>query len=263
MYQLFKGAILGSKDRYRQMTRYVLFVSILCLANQLKAQNIRDTTILAPVISVSYAVQVPLLDMADNFGLNSNIGVHGGVKLSSNWQIDLEGTFLFSKNVKISTLLDPIITEDRQIVANDGGPANVEVYERGITECVNLGRVFPIIGPNPNSGLIAKFGLGFIRHKIRIDNQNYLVPQLNDDNVIYYDRLTLGLMTKQYIGYQHLGNNNLTNFHVGFEFIQGFTRGMRDYQIDLEGPYNSQRLDFMIGLRVGWVFPVYRKAPAD
>ncbi len=245
------------------MNKNLLAILLLlgCLTS--KAQNIRDTSILAPVISVSYAVQVPMLDMAKSFGINSNIGVNGGVKLSSNWQIDLEGTFFFSKNIKIGTLLDPIVTSDRQIIAQDGGPANIEVYERGITGCVNLGKVFPIIGPNPNSGLIAKFGLGFMRHKIRIENQEYQVPQLNDDNVIYYDRLTLGVMTKQYFGYQHLGNNNLTNFHVGLEFIQGFTRGMRDYQIDLEGPYNESRLDFMIGLRVGWIFPVYRKAPAD
>ncbi|WP_258540752.1 hypothetical protein [Parvicella tangerina] len=244
------------------MKKFFLSLSItLCLIN-LNAQNIRDTTILAPVISASYAVQLPLLDMAKTFGVNSNIGVNGGVKLANNWQIELEGTFLFSKNIKIGTLLDPIVTSDRQIIANDGGPANIEVYERGITGCVNLGRVFPVIGPNPNSGLIAKFGLGFIRHKIRIENQEYLVPQLDDENVIYFDRLTLGVMTKQYFGYQHLGNNNLTNFHVGIEFIQGFTKGMRDYQIDLEGPYNEHRLDFMIGLRVGWIFPVYRKAPA-
>lgn len=245
------------------MKNLLLAILIIIGSSSFNAQNIRDTAILAPVISASYAVQLPLLDMAETFGVNSNIGVSGGVKFASNWQVELEGTFLFSKNIKITSLLDPIVTSDRQIIASDGGPANIVVYERGLTGCVNLGRVFPVIGPNPNSGLIAKFGLGFMRHKIRIENQENLVPQLSAENVIYYDRLTLGLMTRQYFGYQHLGNSNLTNFHVGFEFIQGFTRGMRDYQIDIEGPYNSNRLDFMIGLRVGWIFPVYRKAPAD
>lgn len=245
------------------MKKILLSIFLLFVTLFSRAQNIRDTTILAPVISVSYAGQVPLLDMAKTFGLNSNIGVNGGVKLSSNWQLELEGTFMFSKNIKITTLLDPIVTSDRQIIARDGGPANIEVYERGVTGSFNLGRVFPVIGPNPNSGLIAKLGVGFMRHKIRIDNQENVVPQLDEDNVIYYDRLTLGVMTKEYFGYQHLGNNNLTNFHFGIEFIQGFTRGMRDYQIDIEGPYRDQRLDFMIGLRVGWIFPVYRKAPAD
>lgn len=241
-----------------------LILSIILLTTTfLHAQNIRDTSILAPVISASYALQIPLLDMAETFGINSNIGVNGGVKTAKNWQFELEGTFLFSKNIKIPTLLDPIVTSDRQIIANDGGPANIEVYERGFTGTFNVGKVFPVIGPNPNSGIIVKVGAGFIRHKIRIDNQNYVVPQLDKENLVYYDRLTLGFLTKEYVGYQHLGNNNLTNFHVGFEFMQGFTQGMRDYQIDLEGPYTDKRLDFMVGIRVGWIFPVYRKAPSD
>lgn len=245
------------------MKKLLLSILLLTVVLCSRGQNIRDTSIMAPVISVSYAGQLPLLDMADNFGMNSNIGVNGGVKFASNWQIELEGDFLFSKNIKITGLLDPIKTSDDQIIANDGGLASIVAYERGFTSSVNVGRVFPVIGPNPNSGLIAKFGFGFMRHKIRIENQQNLVPQLDKENLVYYDRLTLGVMTKEYIGYQHLGNNNLSNFHVGIEFIQGFTRGMRDYQIDIEGPYNSNRLDFLIGIRVGWIFPVYRKAPAD
>lgn len=242
-----------------------LLLSILLLSTALftRAQNIRDTTIMAPVISASYAGQLPLLDMADNFGMNSNIGITGGLKFASNWQVEFEGGFLFSKNIKITGLLDPIMTSDDQIIASDGGLASVVAYERGFTGGFNIGRVFPVIGPNPNSGLIAKFGVGVIRHKIRIENQLNLVPQLDKENLVYFDRLTLGVMTKEYFGYQHLGNNNLTNFTFGIEFIQGFTKGMRDYQLDIEAPYNSNRLDFLVGIRVGWIFPVYRKAPAD
>lgn len=245
------------------MNKVISVLIIFLTTATFKAQNIRDTTILAPVISASYAVQLPMLDMAKNFGINSCLGLNGGIKTAKNWQYEIEGGFLFSKNIKISTLLDPIVTSDRQIIANDGGPANIVVYERGYTGTFNVGKVFPVIGPNPNSGLIAKFGVGFLRHKIRIENQNNLVPQLDKENLVYFDRLTFGMLVKEYIGYQHLGNNNLTNFHVGIEFLQGFTRGMRDYQIDLEGPYTSNRLDFLIGLRVGWIFPVYRKAPSD
>jgi hypothetical protein len=185
------------------------------------------------------------------------------VKTAKNWQFELDGTFMFSKNVKVSTILDPLLTSDRQIVNAAGEPANIEVYERGFTGTFNVGKVFPVIGPNPNSGLIAKLGVGFIRHKIRIDNQDNLVPLLNEENLVYFDRLTWGFLVKEYIGYQHLGNTNLANFTVGIEFMQGFTEGVRDYQLDLEGPYRESRLDFLIGIRVGCVIPVYRKAPSD
>src|SRR5690606_37842508 len=102
-----------------------------------------------------------------------------------------------------------------------------------------------------------------IQHKIKIDTQHDLVPMVNKENQIYFDRYTLGFLAKQYIGYQHLGNKNLTNFHAGIEFYEGFTRGMRDYQLDLEGPYKDARLDFLISIRIGWIFPVYRKAPSN
>lgn len=227
------------------------------------AQNIKDDTIMAPVFCVSYAGQLPLLDMSKSFGVNSSLGLTGGIKTANNWQFELDGTFMFSQNVKVSTILDPLLTSDRQIVNANGEPANVEVYERGFTGTFNVGKVFPFIGPNPNSGLITKLGVGFIRHKIRIDNQDNLVPALNKENLVYFDRLTLGVLVKEYIGYQHLGNTNLANFTFGIEFMQGFTRGMRDYQLDLEGPYKDNRLDFLFGIRVGWIIPVYRKAPSD
>ncbi len=249
------------------MGKHLKLILLICCflfcKTRYSAQNIKDTSIFAPVFNTTYAVQFPLLDMNKSFGVNSNLGFSGGVKTAKNWQFELEGSFLFSKNVRVGTILDPILTSDRQVVAIDGKPSNIEIYQRGFTGGFNVGKIFSIIGPNPNSGLIVKFGAGFIRHKIRIENQDDLVVQLSKPNLIYFDRLTLGVMTKQYIGYQHLGNTNLANFTFGLEFIQGFTRGMRDYQLDLEGPYLDQRLDFLIGLRVGWVIPVYRRAPSD
>jgi len=38
---------------------------------------------------------------------------------------------------------------------------------------------------------------------------------------------------------------------------------MRDYQIDLMGPYLNNRLDLLNGVRVGWIIPVFRQAPKE
>ena len=38
----------------------------------------------------------------------------------------------------------------------------------------------------------------------------------------YYDRLTVGVLLKQYIGYQNMSNNKLVNFTIGIEIIEGF-----------------------------------------
>jgi len=233
----------------------ILFISVFATA-----QTISDTTIFAPVFSVNYGLQQPGGDLAERFGLNHSIGVTGGVKTISNWQFELDGTFFFGKNIKEQTLL-PYATSRGNIITVEGKPASIELYERGFTGALNVGKIFPIVGPNPNSGIILKVGVGFIRHKIRIENKNNLVAQLSKDNLVYVDRLTFGFLTQQYIGYQHLGSSNLANFTFGLEFKQGFTQGMRDYQVDIEGQYTQKRMDFLYGIRVGWVIPVYRKAP--
>ena len=51
-----------------------------------------------------------------------------------------------------------------------------------------------------------------------------------------------------------MSNNNLINFTIGIEIIEGFNRGMRDYQIDLMGPYIDNKFDVYLGLRAGWFF---------
>ncbi|MFT5602245.1 MAG: hypothetical protein ACI9N1_002498 [Flavobacteriales bacterium] len=238
-----------------------LLFLLLLVNTALWGQTIKDTSIYAPVFSVSYAGQLPVGILAERFGINSNLGFSGGIKTASNWQYEFQGTFFFSKNIKNTLLLDPLATSSGTVINQNGEPARIEMYERGFTGTFNVGKVFPIIGPNPNSGIIAKFGVGLMRHKIRIDSESNAVPLLNDENAVYWDRLTLGIMTQQYIGYQHLGNSNLANFTFGLEFMQGFTQGMRDYQIDLEGPYRDKRIDMLLGVRIGWVIPIYRRAP--
>ena len=102
-----------------------------------------------------------------------------------------------------------------------------------------------------------------IRRKIRIENENNLIPQLSQEHLPFYDRLSLGLVINEFIGYQHMSNNRLTNFIVGFDLKQGFTKGMRDYQIDIMGPMLDNRIDLLNGIRVGWIIPIFRQAPKE
>ena len=227
------------------------------------AQNVRDTSIFAPIFSVSYAIQLPGGDMKYSFGVNNNIGISGGIKLASNWSFDLEAAFIFGENVKDTTIIDHLQNSQGWIINQSGEENNILIFERGQTITLNISKIFDVIGPNPNSGIILKFGLGFMRHKIRIENENNLVPQLDQDHLPYYDRLTMGIHLHEFIGYQHMSNNRLTNFYVGLDFYQGFTQGMRDYQIDQMGPYLNKRLDLLNGVRVGWIIPVFRQAPKE
>jgi hypothetical protein len=247
---------------YKLLQKITFVLASIISLGSFYAQDLKKESIKAPIFSVSYAGQMPLGTLANRFGLNSSIGFSGGLKTKTNFLFELEGTFMFSQNVH-EDVLKPLKNSDGFVVNISGQYSAILVQERGFTETISVGKILPIIGPNPNSGLLIKLGIGTIHHKIRIDNQNNLVPELNKNKLPYYDRLTFGFLIKQYIGYYHLSSKRLQNFNFGFEFYQGITRGMRDYQIDLMGPYRDYRLDVLIGARLGWLIPIYRKTNKD
>jgi hypothetical protein len=89
------------------------------------------------------------------------------------------------------------------------------------------------------------------------------VPALEGDYLKGYDRLTSGFCLSEFVGYQLLSNSRLLNFFAGVELYQGFTRSRRDWNIDQVKKDDSPRLDLLSGIRVGWVLPLYRRAPKE
>ena len=115
------------------------------------------------------------------------------------------------------------------------------------------------MGPNKNSGLLLMGGLGFLQHRIRIENLDNRVPNLNDDYVKGYDRLSNGFAAHQFIGYMHLSNSRRLNFYVGFELNQAWTQNRRGYNFDKQQVDKEKRLDLLYGIKVGWILPLYPK----
>ena len=88
-------------------------------------------------------------------------------------------------------------------------------------------------------------------------------PQLSGDYEKGYDRLTAGFTLSQFVGYQNLSNRRISNYYIGIELTEGFTRSMRDYDFDRMAPDSQSRLDLMIGIKAGWILPLYGRAPKD
>lgn len=242
--------------------KLVLLLSFITLSILLSAQNLKDTVITIPFINLSYSPQLTGADFGKRFGLTNNVGLNVGIKTAKNWIFELEGNFLFGKKIKEDSILNFLKTDEGYIIDKYGIAVQVLMFQRGFTESVMVGKIFPVMGSNLNSGIVAKIGAGFMHHKIRIENQDDKVPALTKSNLVYVDRLTMGFSLKQYIGYQHFSNRKLINFNVGLEFTEGFTRGMRDFQFGY-GAYKEKRTEFLMGIRAGWVFPIYRKTPEE
>ncbi len=208
-------------------------------------------------VTLSYAYQLPQGDMALRYGANSNIGLSAGVKFKNNYYLGAEGSFIVGNRVNETSMLNQLIADNGDIVDQDGQPATVLLYERGYTAMITVGKVMSIVGPNPNSGLLLKLGAGYMRHKVRIETQNNVVPALEGDYAKGYDRLTAGPAAMFFVGYQHFGNKRFVNFMFGFEVNLGSTHNLRPYNFDTGKTDDAQRIDGLNGFRFGWTLPIY------
>ncbi|HRQ85759.1 MAG TPA: hypothetical protein PLV70_11650, partial [Flavobacteriales bacterium] len=240
-------------------TRHLLPVIGFVLSGPIWAQSgIQDTSITLVPLTVSYAYQLPSGDMAQRFGANSNLGLSASVKFKSNYSLGLEGGYLFGDKVIDRSMLRAMTTANGVVVNQDGEPASILLFERGFTVMAFAGKVIPIVGPNPNSGILLKLGGGYLAHKVLIQHQNDVVPALEGDYLKGYDRLAAGPVGMFFVGYQHLGNNRFINFMGGFELQVAFTKSMHPYQFDKGRSDGDTHVDGLTGFRFGWTLPIYK-----
>lgn len=206
-------------------------------------------------------VQLPGGDLSDRFGTNFNIGGTFQFKTRSNFLFGIDGYFLFGADVREQGLLRYFTNSSGAITGFDGRYANILLYERGLKFDVKVGKIFPVIGPNPNSGLTLTLGAGWLQHKVRIDTQSEDIPALSDEYLKGYDRLTGGFALTGFAGYTNFGNKRLVNFFIGLEATRGFTSNLRGFNFDTREQDNALRNDLLFGLRGGWLIPLYRRSP--
>jgi hypothetical protein len=228
--------------------------------------NPKDSSINAPMIGLSYAFQLPEGDLKDRFGFNSSTGVHFLNKTKNNWIWGADWTFTFSPQSQVKesiSLFDSINTSNGNVVDANGEYATLLFYERGWTSSIKFGKLFPVFGQNKNSGICLITGLGYMQHRIRIEDKFNRTPQLTKDYRKGYDRLSSGLMISQFVGYLFLGNNRLLNFFAGFEVMAGFTKNRRSFNFDTMEQDTRQRLDIYFGPRLGFIIPLYKRMPDE
>ena len=248
-----------------QMRKFLLLIlTVFLICGPLQSQvSVKDSTIFTPLIQASYGVHMPGGDLNDRFGWNSSLGGALLFKTRKNWLFGADGYFLFGDQVDESDILSNILTNQNEVIGASGDFADIFLFQRGFSVAARFGRVFTTGKPNPNTGVFATVGVGFLQHKIRIQNLNNVAPQISGDYKKGYDRLTNGVMLTESIGYQYLGNKRLVNFFAAVELSQGFTRNRRSFNFDEMRQDEKDRLDLLYGIRIGWVLPLYKKVPKE
>jgi hypothetical protein len=235
---------------------------VLVFTNQLHAQSsIKDSSINIVLIGMGAGIYLPAGNMADSYGTTYCADLSVGLKRKNNWIYSIEGDYLFGSTVKDVYLFRHIVTSDGQIIGDNGKFSEVRTFERGYAITLNVTKIITLGKPNKNSGFLIRGGVGFMQHKIRIETPDNTVPYLDKDYRKGYDKLTNGFALHQFIGYQYLSNKRFVNFFAGFDFYEAFTQNRRSFNYDDLKQDTEKRKDILLGIKVGWILPLYKMAP--
>ena len=242
----------------------VLIFSVMMAFSGYSQVSIKDSSVFTTVFYATYSYQFPGGDLTELYGSNSSIG--GGLmfKTKSNWLIGAEGNFLFGGQVKNGdSLLKNISTPDGFIIDANGYYADIVYYERGYSLFFKIGKIIPVLTPNPNSGFTIMAGAGYLQNKIRIHNPGNTAYQLLGDYKKGYDRLNSGFAVNGSLGYTFFSNSRLLNFYAGFEFTQSWTKNKREYFFDTGMRENISYSTQFYGIKINWMIPLYKRTPKE
>jgi hypothetical protein len=249
----------------RPMRKFsLLIISLSFCFGALAQVNLKDSVVFAPLIDMSYSLKAPAADLADRFGLHSEVGIALMFKTRKNFLWGADFNYLFGNNVKDTRFADGFRDDRGFILANNGLYSEMGFSERGFTFSGKAEVIVPEQSPNKNSGLMFLGGIGMMQHKIKMEDRFNEVPLLSGDNYsVGYDRLSNGVMFTQFLGYRLLSNRRLINVFGGLEFTQAFTHNQRSVNYDTGLKETATRNDFTYGFRLGITIPLYKQLPQE
>lgn len=230
-------------------------------------QDIKHEHIMTWMFQATYAYQTPGQDTKTLFGNNNSIGGSIVFKTKSNWLFSINGNFISGNEVDISRrdLFGDILDSNGEIITGDGIYGSYALFERGAHFQAKVGKIFPVLSPNPNCGFFVSGGLGYLFNRVRCEFGSYASPPpaMAGDYLYGYDRLRGGFAWSGEIGYLFLSNSRIFNFSLSLEFIQAYTKSLREWDFHLMGKDNKTYIDQYFGIRAAIYIPTYRRKPAE
>lgn len=251
------GLMIDKKQRKMILRVFSLVIFVLALQAVNAQEKVKPEYDNAVLITPVYTLQIPAAEMSHRFGLVNSVGMSLDYKFGKNWMTGIEGNFMFGSNVKELGLLSNVLASNGMAVSRTGELVEIDLGMRGAALKFSAGKIFNFNNSKPNNGLLVKLGAGFIMHKIIIDAGKDAVPQLSKEYLKGYDRLSQGLMLSQFIGLIKLERGKLVNLYGGIETTQGITKGVRPWDFYQGKKMDNLRFDFLIGIKVGWMIPVF------
>ncbi len=229
--------------------------------------DIKTEKISTWMFQATYAYQIPGQDTKVLFDNNNSIGGSMFFKTKHNWLFSINGNFISGNKVNISReeLFGDILDNSGEIITGDGIYGSYALFERGAHFQARVGKVFPVLSPNPNCGFFVQGGIGYLFNRIKCEFGSYASPPpaLAGDYLYGYDRMRGGFAWSGEIGYLFLSNTRVFNFSLSLEFTQAYTKSLRQWDFNLMGKDNKSYIDQYVGIRAAIYIPTYKRKPAE
>ena len=226
--------------------------------------SLRDSAINLSFIGFKYQGGINQGAWADVFPGSGEIGGELGVKFASNIYLTTGGYFYFADRVDSSAIrevLGDMLIADEFVITSDGLLSPIAISISGLTVPFKVGKIFPVIGPNDNSGLYVELGAKFIQYNYWFRVPEGSVGLLRGEYEKGYDRRTRGFGINEGIGYRHFASNNYVNFSIGLDFSQYRLEDARPIFFPTGELGGTRRWGSFFGVSFGWFFPIYKRAP--
>lgn len=211
-------------------------------------------------LAFHYAYQIPQADLKDRFLNSSCLGATYQYTSSKKWTWSFSGNFMFRDTIRENSILDGLKTSSGYIIDGNGELADIFLFQRGYYVSFSVGKhIFPF--KNKQISLALSVGVGFLEHKILIQDGDFKVQQLTAPYKKGYDRLTNGILVQENISLFYNPKGRSIAFSFGIEAIQAFTQNRRSYNFDTMQKDTKKRIDALIGPKIGMVIMFKKTSP--
>jgi len=216
------------------------------------------------LIGFGLSSNVPTGPWTENFRENFSLSTSVGRKFSNNFIISGEWSYLFGGEVdNRNNILDNILTDNGQLLNGNGSYAQININQRGTYVNLQVEKLFFSPAKNENSGWSIGAGAGYAWHWLNIDNVGNDSPQLNEEYIAGYDRMSRGFTAVQSIGYLYLSRSKLINFKVSFEVNQIWSKDLRKYNYPTGFLSDEINLNLLYSFKFKWYLPIYLGGKTD
>ncbi len=184
---------------------FVLLFFTLSMSLIYAQRDLGNESVVTPIYGLTYKGSFSGGDFAKKWGYTNALGAEFNIKFKNNVSFGLESQFMFGNSFKDFAIFDNLKNENDKITSFSGAPGDILYLLRGANVTGHIGYLFnKVNSDNKNSGIWVNFGLGYMVHKIRIEFIHDKIDQFKGDYIKGYDKLSMGIASKQFIGYlQH------------------------------------------------------------